>query len=383
MKEATTFRGENIVFANNLLLLDRAEAIRLSETAGAHVLSRLSSRTDLLVVGIDALESGGTPAGLLQRAHRMRVQRGKPRVMSELAFIRSVGAADALERYRTQYTPAQIGRILGVPPERLRKWIRRGFLKPSRVINRLPWFDFTRLAFARKLKELSDDGVTDSQIEKALGDLAAWFPENEGGLVQIEALFASPVVRLHNGSWADPNGQLVLDLEDRRLAANSTVRIVPFRFDQSGDPEEWFRMGVRAEDEGDLNRAVHAYQQALLIGGPDAEISFNLGNALFGSARESEAVQRYLQTVEIEPKYVEAWNNLAIALGALGRADESIDAFRAAVAIEPHYGDARYNLAAALEQEGRAAEAREHWLAYLEEDPESELADEVRRRLEK
>jgi tetratricopeptide (TPR) repeat protein len=384
------------------------------------------------VIGMDGwdLEAGGVPPPILERAHQMREQSGKPTVMSERKFAVTIGRPELLSRNAQEYTPAQLGRILDIGPEQLRRWFRRGLLKPSRIVNRLPWFDFAGLSYARKLKTFSDAGVPLARVEAALKELTAWFPPEESGLDQLEPMFATPVIRLPDGSRAELSGQLLLDLEansmgaatggppgrptsrpaggpsgrpmggqaEQRAAGATRERIVPFRLETPGwaapgrpagtdgwvhrhSDEEWFTIGVEAEDDGNLTAACDAYQNALLAGGPDEETSFNLGNVLFRLGRQAEAVQRYLQAVEIQPAYVEAWNNLGIALGALGRLEESLGALGRAVALEPHYGDAHYNLADTLEQAGRPAEAREHWLAYLREDPDSELARKVRRRI--
>jgi tetratricopeptide (TPR) repeat protein len=387
--------GRTVVFARGLVLLDSDRAAALAESAGARVLSRLSSGTDYLVIGMDgwSLDAGGVPSGVLQRAHRLREQHGRPAVMHERTFLLTIGKTELLDQSRQEYTPAQLARILEIAPERLRTWFRRGLLKPCRIANRLPWFDFGGLSYARKLKNLCDAGVPLAQIEEALKQLTAWFPEEESGLGRLEPMFATPAVRRPDGTPAELSGQLLLDLGQLPQARPpAEERILPFRLEAPVDAETfgsrdvaeaaaWFALGVEAEDDGDLHSACDAYQKALLSGGPDPETCFNLGNVLFRLGRELEAVQRYLQAVEIQSQYVEAWNNLGIALGATGRVEESIEAFRRAVAIEPHYSDAHYNLADTLEQAGLRTEARLHWLAYLQEDPDSELARKIRHHL--
>jgi tetratricopeptide (TPR) repeat protein len=378
------FEGKVIVFASNLLLLSREQAAHLAEGVGARVQSRLSHKVDFLVIGLDGwpLQAGGAPSAILRRANALLKEGKRLKVISEREFVRSLGAAQLLEQHRYHYTLSQISRIVGAPPQRLRSWLRRGFLKPIRIINRLPWFDFTALSCARKLKELSEAGVPLPQIEKALAEAAAWFPAVESGLARIEPICSRPVLRREDGSLIEPSGQIMLDFAHPPAAAVRTARLLPFDRKGPGGPEEWFEVGVGAEDDERWEQAADAYRRALEIGGPDAETSFNLGNVLLRLGRQAEAIQSYIQTVELEPRWVEAWNNVGIALGAIGRLEESIESLRIAVDIEPHYGEAHYNLADTLEQAGRRTEARQHWLAYLREDPDSELAREVRRRLD-
>jgi tetratricopeptide (TPR) repeat protein len=381
------FEGKVVVFASNLLLLSREEAVHLAESAGARVQSRLSRKVDFLVIGLDGwpLQANGAPSAILRRANELLNEGKRLKVIGEREFLRSLGAGQLLERHRYHYTLSQISRIVDTAPERLRGWVRRGFLKPIRIVNRLPWFDFTALSCARKLKDLSEAGVPPGKIEKALAALAALAP-----LARIEPMCAIPVLRREDGSLVEPSGQIMLDFVQPQAAAAQTARLLPFdrgsrgeSLDESpGGPEGWFEAGVRAEDDERWEQAAGAYRRALEIGGPDAETCFNLGNVLLRLGRQAEAIQSYVQTVELEPRWVEAWNNVGIALGAIGRLEESIESLRVAVDIEPHYGEAHYNLAETLEQAGRPAEARQHWLAYLSEDPDSELAREVRRRLD-
>ena len=86
-------------------------------------------------------------------------------------------------------------------------------------------------------------------------------------------------------------------------------------------------------------------------------------------------------SLPIDPSYVEAWNNLGIVLAELEETDRAVSAYRHALAIAPEYADAHYNLAETLAGNGDLAGARRHWTAYLDQDPSSSWADEVRLRL--
>jgi tetratricopeptide (TPR) repeat protein len=83
--------------------------------------------------------------------------------------------------------------------------------------------------------------------------------------------------------------------------------------------------------------------------------------------RKDAAAQRLLQAVEIDPDYVEAWNNLGNVLAEQDRAPEAVRAYQSALAVEPL---------------GHREEAEEHWRRYLELDPHSSWARQVRARLE-
>ena len=124
-----------------------------------------------------------------------------------------------------------------------------------------------------------------------------------------------------------------------------------------------------------------AYARALDPTNPRAEVAFNLGNVLYQIDRADEASQCFGLATEVDPDYVEAWNNLGNTCVALERYDEAIEAFERALELAPDYADAHFNLAETYAARGDFDEARAHWHAYLEEDPHSSWAQEVRARL--
>ena len=138
---------------------------------------------------------------------------------------------------------------------------------------------------------------------------------------------------------------------------------------------------MHAEEAGEYEQAVDAYERAVARGAASAEVDFNLGNALYALGRAADAAASYLRAVDREPGYVEAWNNLGNALIDTGRAGEAIDAYRRALALDPHYADAHGNLAEAFAQLGRAEEARRHRQAYLRGASHGGWAEQLRREL--
>jgi len=96
--------------------------------------------------------------------------------------------------------------------------------------------------------------------------------------------------------------------------------------------------------------------------------------------KKREAATCFQQAVRLEPDYAEAWNNLGNALSDTGHFADAIAAYRRALAVAPAYADAHYNLAETLALLNDVDGAREHWLAYLQKDPNSTWAEQVRER---
>jgi len=189
----------------------------------------------------------------------------------------------------------------------------------------------------------------------------------------------------------EQNGELMVRLDDG-LADTSGQR--QFDFDGTSEPlkvslprlpvtaEHLFEQGCQNEESGRLDEAVEAYRQALLLGGPNPTICFNLANVLNAMGQKQQAVERYYQVVELNHEDVDAWNNLGVVLADLGHTREAKSAMEQVLAIDKDHSDAHYNLADLLDETGHKTEAAAHWLAYLAKDKSGPWAVHARQRLD-
>lgn len=264
--------------------------------------------------------------------------------------------------------------MLDVTRRKLQGWVRIGLLTPDGDGN----FDFAQVARARAIHRLTESGATPARIRRSLEMMGRWLPADQRSPTALEpGQRRGPLlVRLDDGRRAEASGQLHFAFQSQTPA-----RLTALRSDPSA-AEASFEAALLAEKEGNLEEARSGYQHALEVGGPSAEIAFNLGNVLYAMERRREAVDRYEQAVQLDPAFAEAWNNLGNALSDLSRYEPAIDAFRRALSLEPSYVDVHYNLALALEADGKPDDAKPHWEAYLAADPESDWGKEARERLE-
>ena len=362
-----------VAITGRLASMGRDEAVRRIQEAGGSFVGAPDERTHLLVVG-----EGGPPLGEdgrltapLRTARELEAARTPLEILSEERFLSRLGLTSEREDLQRLFTTAQLARILEVPVHRIRTWVRHGLIVPVKTVRRLRLFDFPQVATARALARLASDGVTPVRIRRSLEELSSWLPEASRSLAQLEALEQGRglFVRTPEGDLAETSGQLRLDFEE------------PADAPEVDAGEFWFRRGIHLEDTERREEAVLAYAKALDPKAPRPEVAFNLGNCLHSLERFEEAAQCFALATEVDPEYVEAWNNLGNALAEEGRLAEAGEAYDRALGVEPEYADAHFNLAEALASEGRFEEARPHWAAYLEIDPTSPWADEVRSRL--
>ena len=269
-----------------------------------------------------------------------------------------------------RYTLAELVDLLDLPRRRVRAWLQAGLIEPIAQEQGTAYFGFGQVVAAKTLCDLADAGVRTDRIRRGLEELRRWLPDADQPLAQLAVLEKNGhlLMRLEQG-LVEPSGQLLFEFGDETAILQAQPRTA----------EQWFDEGVRFEEEGFLADAVHAYREALLIDGPDADVCFNLGNALFALGDVAEASERFRQVVEMDGQFAEAWNNLGVALGQRNRHDEAARAFRRA--IELQFEDAHFNLADLLESQGRSAEANQHWLAYLGHNAHGRFAHYARSKL--
>lgn len=392
-------KGAVVAIVGRLTTLGRAEAGRLVREAGGRLAEGLDAGTDLVVLGHGELplSADGVPDAAAQLVRGLTGGGHPARVLTELDFLGLLGLSELAEELGRLYTTEQLGRLLSLPVERIRGWIRSGLIRPVRVLKRLAWFDFREVMAARALARLVDSGVPVQRIRKSLEEIGTWLPGAPTLLVQLEALTPESLrLRLPGGGVASPSGQLLFEFREGGPPATATGRAHLRIFDPraldtglsaaagaggDGAADHWFRAGLEAEDRADLEASEQAYQRSLEAGGPNPETMFNLGNVRYRRGRHVEAAQIFLEALELDPEYVECWNNLGNTFAALKRGEDAVRSYRRALEIEPRYAEAHANLAQALEERGRPTEARIHWTMYLGAEPGGERAARVRRML--
>ena len=202
-------------------------------------------------------------------------------------------------------------------------------------------------------------------------------PEVSSPLTQLSILEENGrlLVRMDDGRLAEPSGQLQLEFdrasEEQALSIDGAAKT----------SDEWFQEALECENQGNYGGAVRAYERAVELEHADPILHFNLGNVLYASQQYPDAEQQFRKAVELDDEYVEGWNNLGTVLADMERYDESVEAFEKALAVFPLYSDAHFNLGDVLATLGRTHLAREHWRRYLQLDPKSPWAVDVRMRL--
>ncbi|MAE64518.1 MAG: hypothetical protein CMJ18_09640 [Phycisphaeraceae bacterium] len=244
-------------------------------------------------------------------------------------------------------------------------------------------FDFQDIVSLRTIADLVQRGVAPGAIRASIRGLSRVLPGTERPLAQLSIVAddAGRLLARFEESLIGPDGQMVLDFSSR---PDDAVAEPPPALDASfgADAEEWLARGVALEEQERLEDAADAYRQALAARPRYPEAQFNLANTLRDLGRCDEARQLYRAAADLEPAMAEVWYNLADLLEEEGQFEKAAGCLEQALSADPVYADAHYNLACLLEKMDRAADAARHWRRYVGLDPDSEWADEARRRLD-
>jgi tetratricopeptide (TPR) repeat protein len=352
----------------------------------------------LIVVGEDVAVSAdpGTP-DFFDETTRTAIEAGQIEVIGENEFWQRLGLVDDEQNIRRLYTPAMLAELIGVPVAVVRRWNRRGLIKPVREVRRLPYFDFQEVATARRLAELLAAGVSPAAIERKLTELARYVPGVQRPLAQLSVIVRGSRLLLRQGDGLiGPGGQLFFDFDTseaavRRASEDGTLQAESPRTISLAESlraqtlpigsEELLSLAADLEDEGNLAAAVEAYRAYIAAAGPRAHICFAMAELLYRLGETAAARERYYMAIELDEDLVEARANLGCVLAELGERELAVAALEGALALHPDYADAHFHLARTLDELERADEAVRHWREFLRLSPESPWASAARQRL--
>ena len=123
------------------------------------------------------------------------------------------------------------------------------------------------------------------------------------------------------------------------------------------DAEVHYNLSNALKELDRKDEAEASLRQAIALQPDFATAHYNLGNILQGRDRLGEAEASYRQVTSLQPDYAEAHNNLGIVLKELGRLDEAEASYTQAIALKPDYAAAHNNLGNTLHDLGRLEQA--------------------------
>lgn len=287
------------------------------------------------------------------------------------------------------YSVRKVSNVLGVPADRLRSYVKAGFVTPERTDDGELHLTFQDMVLLRKVEGLLGQKIPQKRVHQALQRLK----ETLGGGQPLTGLNLDVdgdrlIVNEGNSRWDPNSGQVYLDFDSsagraqRAKAADTNIAPLAWARESGGSDmlrrrrqdrslrgpdgltaKEHFERGCGLEED-DAIAARDAYQAAIDLEPAHADAHINMGRLLHESGHPEAAQQHYRVALSVRPEDPTAFFNLGVALEDTGRRAEAVEAYESSIAIDPSNADAHYNLARLLEQLGRPESAVRHLLIY-------------------
>ncbi len=266
----------------------------------------------------------------------------------------------------SDYSLADVERLLRLSRGTVRGLVNAGFVAPSRGQRRQLRFDFQDLIVMRAARSLIEANIPRRRILRSLEELRRHLPADLplSGL-SIRAIGDRVVVQDGKVQWQADDGQYVLGLEVN--ASSGELRVVErkpqHRPQSSEDVEELFNEALVLEDSSP-DEALRMYQRAVKLDARNIAAWNNSGRLLHeqGKLREAERMYRHaFKACGPDPLLM---FNLGVVLDDLGEQDAAMDAYRSSIEGDPSMADAHYNLARLYEVAGMPQHAIRHYGQY-------------------
>jgi tetratricopeptide (TPR) repeat protein len=264
------------------------------------------------------------------------------------------------------YSTKDVALLLGLSAERVRSYVRAGFVSPRQGPRGEHCFSFQDLVLLRTAKGLLAARVPRRRVRLALQNLREQLPMDRPLTgVRISAQGHHVVVRDGRDVWNPESGQALFDFELSELAREAST--LPLRTPAAEDrPEsaaDWYERGCALEEDSPAD-AMAAYRRALELDAGLADAHLNLGRLFHERGEAAEAERHYRLALAAAPGDATAAYNLGVALQDLGRRREAVAAYETALASDDSYADAHFNLAGLYEELGEPEAAFRHLRTY-------------------
>jgi len=266
------------------------------------------------------------------------------------------------------YSTAEVARLVGLSQQKVRSYVKSGFLEPRRGPRDEYRFSFQDLVVLRTARDLVKNRVPARRIRKALATLSKRLPRGRSlAELRIAAEGGEVVVREDGEAWNPESGQLVLDFRvaelARRAGALAPAMIEKVGSSESPTAEDWCDLGLELEASAP-SEAAEAYRRCLVIEPGHADAHLNLGRLYHEEGRLKMAEEHYRQALILRPHDATAAFNLGVAYQDAGRLEEALSAYRRAVDADSNTADAYFNMSGIYEELGKRATAFQNLRIY-------------------
>jgi len=132
--------------------------------------------------------------------------------------------------------------------------------------------------------------------------------------------------------------------------------------------------GANYARNGQYDRAIDEYTQALRLNANDALALYNRGDAYNSKGEYERAIQDFTQAIALRPDFALAFNGRGIAHDGNGDPDRAIQDYDQAIRLKPDYAEAFYNRGRAYKRKGDDERALQDYSQAIRFKPDFAVA---------
>jgi tetratricopeptide (TPR) repeat protein len=136
------------------------------------------------------------------------------------------------------------------------------------------------------------------------------------------------------------------------------------------DAAAYYNLGNAYNDLGEYAQAIESYKKAIKLKPDDVAAYYNLGNAYYNRSEYAKAIESYHKAIELKPDDADAYNNLGNAYKNMGEYAQAIKLYKKAIEIKPDYVAAYSNQGNAYKNLGEYAKAIKLYHKAIELKPD-------------
>ena len=275
------------------------------------------------------------------------------------------------------FTTSEVAAATGFDPRRVREFVRRGLLAPTRSGQGAMRFTFQDMALLRTVRRLLGTAVPTRKALATLAELQRGLAAGQDGKtlagLPLAANGDAIVLREGDAMWDARTGQGNLDFGPRRRAGK--VVSIGKRAASAGpkaaqageaeapadelDSDDWYNLGLDFEETAPP-KAAPAYRRAIAINPANADAHVNLGRLCQVQGDLKRAKRHYQMALHAQPKHQLALYNMGTVFDELDEPDTALGYYAQA----PDVPDAHYNTARIFEMRGDELASRRHMRRY-------------------
>ena len=129
--------------------------------------------------------------------------------------------------------------------------------------------------------------------------------------------------------------------------------------------EAYNNLGIIFQEMGDLESAFKSYRKAIEVDPHYVKSLNNLGIIHYLRGEDGQAIDLFKKALSINPDHIETHIHLGTLYKKMGQSEKGIESYQKALAINPHHGETHYNLGLLYEQIGKTDLAIHHYKQFV------------------